>query len=61
MGPLPVKRRNTFLEWNYNSEIYAFSKRLNEDFNEDLLRRAFVHSSYRSQQEVSENQEGIKL
>ncbi|KAG8230877.1 hypothetical protein J437_LFUL011518 [Ladona fulva] len=46
MGCQPVQRRSAFLEWNYNAELYAFGKRLNEEFKEDLLQRAFTHKSY---------------
>lgn len=31
---------------NYDSEIYAFAKRLNENFKDGLLRQAFVDPSY---------------
>ncbi len=31
---------------NYDSEIYAFSKRINEQFNESLLRQAFVDPGF---------------
>nr|CAG4644319.1 EOG090X0DYO [Lepidurus arcticus] len=41
-----VNPRNSFLEWNYDAEIYAFQKRLNESFDNALLRQSFTHSSY---------------
>lgn len=31
---------------NYKAEIYAFGKRLGEDFKEDLLREAFTEKSF---------------
>lgn len=33
-------------EWNYRSEIYAFSRRLQEELSEDTLRQIFTHKSY---------------
>jgi mitochondrial ribosomal protein L44 len=36
---------------NYNSELYAFSKRLNEDFDLDKLKIAFTHDSYLKEEE----------
>lgn len=46
VGPLPPEPRSSFLEWNYDAEIFAFGKRLNEEFEEDSLRRALTHRSY---------------
>lgn len=31
---------------NYDSEIYAFGQRLQENFNPGLLRQAFIDPSY---------------
>lgn len=42
----PELRRNRFLEWNYRSEIFAFSRRLQESLSEDTLRQIFAHPSY---------------
>lgn len=33
-------------EWNYRSEIFAFSRRLHENLSEDTLRQLFAHQSY---------------
>lgn len=38
--------RSSFLEWNYDAEIYAFCQRLNEDFDTKLLKQALTHKSY---------------
>lgn len=46
LDPLPPTPRSSFLEWNYDAEIFAFGKRLGEEFQEDLLRRALTHKSY---------------
>ncbi|XP_063229679.1 large ribosomal subunit protein mL44 isoform X2 [Bacillus rossius redtenbacheri] len=46
MGPQPPQRRSTFLEWNYQAELFAFGKRLNEQFAEEALQQAFTDRSY---------------
>ncbi|KAL0267102.1 UNVERIFIED_CONTAM: hypothetical protein PYX00_009455 [Menopon gallinae] len=43
---LELKRRSGFLEWNRGAEIYAFGKRLQEEFRSDVLNQAFIHRSY---------------
>jgi large subunit ribosomal protein L44 len=45
-GPEPERHRSAWHNWNYNTEIYAFSKRINEEFNDSLLRQAFIHPDY---------------
>lgn len=40
------RRRDEFQDWNYRSEIYAFSRRLQEELSEDTLRKIFTHNSY---------------
>lgn len=46
LGPQPIPKRNSFIEWNQNAEIYAFNERLHEKFDLELLNRAFVFESY---------------
>lgn len=46
--------RNTFLEWNLESELYAFGKRLNEEFDSDLLLQAFTDRSYVIKEELKQ-------
>ena len=45
-GPEPERPRSVWSNWNYESELYAFGKRLNEDFNKLLIRQAFVNPGY---------------
>ena len=33
-------------DWNYRSEIFAFSRRVQENLSEDTLRQVFAHPSY---------------
>lgn len=42
----PERRRDEFQDWNYRSEIYAFSRRLQENLGEDTLRQIFAHPCY---------------
>lgn len=60
LGPEPQKPRSTFLEWNYDAEIYAFGVRLNEKFEPSLLRTAFVDRSYIVQEEMNQLAVGIE-
>lgn len=39
-------RRSEFVEWNYEAELFSFGKRLNENFDSQLLRVALTDSSY---------------
>lgn len=60
LGPEPLQRRSTFLEWNYHAEIFAFGKRLNEKFDKTLLQQAFTTRSYIIQEEMKLEQLGIE-
>lgn len=40
------KRRSEYQDWNYRSEIFAFSRRLQENLDENTLREIFAHPSY---------------
>lgn len=53
-------KRNTFLDWNRSAEIYAFNKRLSEDFNLEKLEQAFTHRSYVIQEEQRQREMGIE-
>lgn len=49
-----------FLYRNYDTEIYAFSKRLGEEFNKDLLQQAFTERSYIIFEEERQKNVGIE-
>lgn len=59
LGPDPDIRTN-FLEWNYNSEIFAFGKRLNENFDTDLLKKAFKTRSFVILEEQKQKEVGLE-
>lgn len=46
VGPEQERPRSVWSNWNYDSEIFALGKRLNEDFNATLIRQAFTSHSY---------------
>lgn len=54
-----VTQRNTFIEWNPRAELFAFGKRLNESFDQDLLQQAFTLRSYINQEEIRQRNAGI--
>jgi large subunit ribosomal protein L44 len=45
---------------NYHAELYAFGKRLSEEFEKDLLQRALTHRSYIVQEELRQKEVGIE-
>lgn len=59
MDPQP-NPRNSYSEWNYNSELYAFGKRLGEEFNKEHLQQAFVERSYIIMEEEKQKKVGIE-
>lgn len=53
--------RNTFLEWNLEAELFAFGKRLNEEFDPDLLLEAFTDRSYVIKEELKQKEINIDI
>ncbi|KAL1502458.1 hypothetical protein ABEB36_007596 [Hypothenemus hampei] len=51
VGPDPEKPRSTYLEWNYDVEIHCFGKRVGENFDEKVLREAFIQREWANLQE----------
>lgn len=60
MGPEALVHRSNYIDWNFDAELYAFSRRLNEDFNQILLQQAFTHRSYIIQEEMKQREVGIE-
>lgn len=56
LGGKKVNPRNTHLEWNLEAELFAFGKRLNEDFDSDLLLQAFTDRSYVIKEEMKQKE-----
>lgn len=49
-GKQAINARSSFLDWNYGAELFAFSKRLNEEFDGMLLRQALTFRSFTDQE-----------
>lgn len=60
-GPEPERPRSSWLNWNYDCEISAFSKRLNEEFKQPILKQAFVHPSFIQSQKSSLQEIGLEI
>ncbi|ALC46650.1 mRpL44 [Drosophila busckii] len=58
-GPQKPEPRSGFIEWNYRSELFAFGKRLNEEFQLPLLQTAFMQSTYAHQEQERQRKLGI--
>lgn len=58
LGPPKPEPRSAYLEWNYDAEIFAFGKRLGEEFEENILRKALTHRSYAKSQQ---DKDGIQI
>lgn len=58
--PQQEPKRSTFLDWNRSAEIYAFNKRLSEDFDVEKLEQAFTHRSYVIREEQRQREIGIE-
>ncbi|KAJ8921129.1 hypothetical protein NQ315_013599 [Exocentrus adspersus] len=59
IGPEPERPRSSFLEWNYEAEVYAFGKRLGEEFDKNLLKRALIQREYANKQEFAAREKGL--
>ncbi|CAH2052160.1 unnamed protein product, partial [Iphiclides podalirius] len=56
LGGKKSNPRNTFLEWNLEAELFAFGKRLNEEFDSDILLQAFTDRSYVIKEEMKQKE-----
>ncbi|XP_033126755.1 39S ribosomal protein L44, mitochondrial-like [Anneissia japonica] len=54
------KPRSHQENWNYGSELYAFGKRLGEEFSEDSLRTAFTNKCYIEKEETARGELGLE-
>lgn len=61
LGPQPESPRSSYLEWNYDAEIFAFGKRLHEEFDKKLLKQAFIQREYSNLQEINANEKGNQI
>jgi dsRNA-specific ribonuclease len=56
VAPHKLRARSEWADWNYSAEIFAFNKRLSENFEESSLQIAFTHSSYVNVEKKRRNQ-----
>ncbi|XP_069136496.1 large ribosomal subunit protein mL44-like [Argopecten irradians] len=54
LGPEPERHPSAYGIWNYNSEVFAFGKRLGEDFKDDILKKALILRSYQEEEDKVE-------
>ncbi|EAT40081.1 AAEL008175-PA [Aedes aegypti] len=60
MGPEAELPRSSHSDWNYKAEIFAFGKRLSEQFDTAVLQQAFTHRSFIAQEEQRQVDVGIE-
>ena len=60
LSPQPIPNRSTFIDWNRDTEMYAFNQRLMEKFHPEKLSRAFIHKSYIFKEEQKQKEMGIQ-
>ncbi|KAG5873457.1 hypothetical protein JTB14_007224 [Gonioctena quinquepunctata] len=58
LEPQPEKPRSSFIEWNYDSELFAFGKRLGEDFDRALLKQALIQREFANLQRTEAEKTG---
>ncbi|XP_076630806.1 mitochondrial ribosomal protein L44 [Colletes latitarsis] len=58
--PQPEPRRSNFIDWNRDAEIYAFNRRLSENFTTEILEQALTHKSYIFEEERRQKAIGIE-
>uniref|UniRef100_A0A0A1WS74 Large ribosomal subunit protein mL44 n=1 Tax=Zeugodacus cucurbitae TaxID=28588 RepID=A0A0A1WS74_ZEUCU len=59
LGPQLPQPRSGFVEWNYRAELFAFGKRLNEEFDLEMLQSAFTQASYVQNEQLRQRELGI--
>jgi len=57
--PEPERHRSEYPNWNFEAELYAFGRRLGEEFDEPTLRKALCDPTYARQQ--MERERGVGL
>lgn len=55
-----LNKRSNFIDWDFDAEIYAFGKRLGEEFDLNLLRQSFVQRSYVIEEELKLEKLGVE-
>ena len=60
--PEPERHRSEYPNWNFEAELFAFGRRLGEEFDEPTLRRGSVtwETPYSRREARKEGEEGKK-
>jgi len=58
---VPIPRRSSFTDWNYQAEIKAFQARIGEKFDKALLARAFVTESHVKMEMKKQEELGVEV
>jgi len=58
---VPIPRRSSFSDWNYQAEIKAFQARIGESFDQELLARAFVTESHVMMEKKKQEELGVEV
>lgn len=61
VGPEKERHPSVYGCWSHDSELYAFAQRLGENFDEQLLKQAFVLSSYVEQEVAKQEDLGLDM
>ncbi|XP_060583025.1 large ribosomal subunit protein mL44-like [Ruditapes philippinarum] len=59
VGPEKERHPSVYGCWSHDAEIFAFSQRLGENFDENLLKEAFVQRSYVEQEAKKQKDLGL--
>ena len=57
---VPIPRRSSFTDWNYQAEMKAFQARIGESFNKELLARVFVTESHVKMEKRKQEELGVE-
>jgi len=60
-GKVPIPRRSSFTDWNYQAEMKALQARLGERFDQELLARAFVTESHVKMEMKKQEELGVEV
>lgn len=58
--PTPPAPRSSYLEWNYDAELYSFAKRLGEHIDPDILAQSLTQRSFIIMEEERQKAVGIE-
>ncbi|XP_048757948.2 39S ribosomal protein L44, mitochondrial-like [Ostrea edulis] len=60
-GPEPIRHPSAFGSWNYDAELFAFGKRVGEDFDEEILKEAFIVQSSIEKEAEERKKVGVEI